>query len=165
MGSRRGCLFLWDRHMTHFSKNWTKEKQKEYEERWRADNPDYASVSARTNKYGPIWKKVFERDGNKCTLCNSDHDLCIDHILPVTKGGKSKLDNLRVLCRSCNTLEGHRGRNLIPGLLKIREYMKKWRSRNPGYFTEKSKEFRKNHIGYGTEKSNEYKELYKIALT
>lgn len=47
--------------------------------------------------------RVIERDGRRCQLCGSTDDLCIDHIVPVSKGGGDELDNLQVLCRSCNS--------------------------------------------------------------
>jgi hypothetical protein len=53
---------------------------------------------------------VFARDGRFCEFCNSQHDLEIDHILPVAKGGVANLSNLRVLCKSCNL-----GRNVTGG--------------------------------------------------
>lgn len=49
-----------------------------------------------------IKKKVFERDGKVCAICGRSEKLCIDHILPVSRGGFTKLDNLQVLCEKCN---------------------------------------------------------------
>jgi 5-methylcytosine-specific restriction endonuclease McrA len=38
----------------------------------------------------------------KCELCFSDKKLEIDHIMPFALGGSTSIDNLRVLCKSCN---------------------------------------------------------------
>lgn len=46
--------------------------------------------------------RVFARDGRRCRGCNSSADLEIDHIRPVWNGGLPELENLRVLCRTCN---------------------------------------------------------------
>jgi len=46
--------------------------------------------------------EVFERD-KRCVRCNSETDLTIDHIFPRNIGGTNVKDNLRVLCRSCNS--------------------------------------------------------------
>ena len=45
---------------------------------------------------------VYERDGYRCCKCKNDNDLEIDHIFPISKGGKTTFDNLQTLCRSCN---------------------------------------------------------------
>lgn len=46
-----------------------------------------------------------KRDGEKCNYCGSTHELEIDHILPVSKGGNSNAENLQVLCKQCNILK------------------------------------------------------------
>jgi hypothetical protein len=49
---------------------------------------------------------VLNRDKFQCVICGHDQSdgvkLHIDHIFPVAKGGKTELDNLRVLCDACN---------------------------------------------------------------
>lgn len=52
--------------------------------------------------------QVFERDAYRCLVCTSHIDLCCDHIHPESKGGKTVLDNLQTLCRSCNSKKGAR---------------------------------------------------------
>ena len=47
-------------------------------------------------------RTVFKRAGNQCERCGSTYSLEVDHIKPQAKGGATTLDNLRVLCRSCN---------------------------------------------------------------
>ncbi len=49
---------------------------------------------------------VLKRDNFRCVLCGmSSKDgaiLHVDHIVPVSKGGKTEIDNLRTLCEKCN---------------------------------------------------------------
>lgn len=48
---------------------------------------------------------IYERDGYRCKKCHRSGqftDLEIDHIFPISKGGKSEFDNLQTLCSSCN---------------------------------------------------------------
>ena len=49
---------------------------------------------------------VLKRDGYKCKICgasaNDGAKLEVDHIIPISKGGKSVMDNLQTLCKSCN---------------------------------------------------------------
>lgn len=49
---------------------------------------------------------VMRRDGFKCKLCGTTAAngavLHVDHIIPVSKGGKTEMSNLRTLCDLCN---------------------------------------------------------------
>ncbi|WP_405953253.1 HNH endonuclease [Streptomyces prunicolor] len=52
------------------------------------------------------WKKVRAeaiRLQPYCSRCGTDQDLTGYHITPRKEGGTNTLDNVRVLCRSCNT--------------------------------------------------------------
>lgn len=55
-----------------------------------------------------IKKIIFERDNHQCVSCGAKERLEIDHKIPVTKGGTNELDNLQVLCRSCNSSKGNK---------------------------------------------------------
>ena len=50
--------------------------------------------------------RVMQRDGFRCVLCGrsakDNVQLHVDHICPVSKGGKTELSNLRTLCQDCN---------------------------------------------------------------
>lgn len=51
---------------------------------------------------------VLTRDGSKCVKCGKTEKLEIDHIIPVSKGGKGVLENLQTLCVSCNRSKRNR---------------------------------------------------------
>lgn len=55
---------------------------------------------------------VFERDGHRCCSCGArvgnGVSLHVDHIIPVSLGGLSKIENLQTLCASCNLGKGAR---------------------------------------------------------
>lgn len=52
---------------------------------------------------------IYKRDGYRCKMCGRSGDnnnLEIDHIIPISKGGKSTFDNLQTLCHDCNVKKG-----------------------------------------------------------
>lgn len=64
--------------------------------------------------------RILERDGYVCQAdgCGSKEHLCIDHIIPASRGGDSSDDNLQVLCMSCNTKKGNRLDGEVKGMKK-----------------------------------------------
>lgn len=47
-------------------------------------------------------RTVWKQGERKCQGCDSTQGLQIDHRKPYAKGGETREDNLRLLCRSCN---------------------------------------------------------------
>lgn len=51
---------------------------------------------------------IYARDGHRCLGCGSVEGLTLDHIVPWSWGGPDTEENLRVLCRPCNSSKGAR---------------------------------------------------------
>jgi len=51
-------------------------------------------------------RNVMVRDGFVCGYCGSKETLTIDHILPVSRGGKSTFENCVTACKKCNSKKG-----------------------------------------------------------
>lgn len=51
---------------------------------------------------------AFRRDGFECRKCGTHEDLQVDHVIPVSKGGESSMNNYQTLCGPCNKEEGSR---------------------------------------------------------
>lgn len=58
--------------------------------------------------YDKLFVQIGRRDSFKCKYCGSSDDLAIDHIKALVNGGTNNLDNLQLLCRSCNSSKGAR---------------------------------------------------------
>lgn len=56
----------------------------------------------------PSKQNIMQRDGRKCVYCSSTHDLTIDHVVPLSKGGDNEWDNLVTACKSCNCKKGNK---------------------------------------------------------
>jgi len=53
------------------------------------------------------WIGLCDGYGNKCLCCKQENlDLTIDHVIPVSRGGRDSIDNIQPLCRSCNSAKG-----------------------------------------------------------
>ena len=54
---------------------------------------------------------IYQRDGYRCQKCGMSEkyvQLEIDHVIPISKGGKSTYSNLQTLCHKCNVEKSNR---------------------------------------------------------
>jgi 5-methylcytosine-specific restriction endonuclease McrA len=52
---------------------------------------------------------ILDAYGTKCRYCEKVlklNTLVIDHIVPISKGGASNIDNLQVICKTSNSMKG-----------------------------------------------------------
>jgi len=61
----------------------------------------------RQGRYLPrdIMLKVVRRDNQICQVCHKhvrDDEIEFDHTIPYSKGGPTTVENIRLLCRTCN---------------------------------------------------------------
>jgi 5-methylcytosine-specific restriction endonuclease McrA len=49
---------------------------------------------------------VFRHDRGQCVECGSDFDIQYDHVIPLSMGGSSTVENLQLLCATCNRRKG-----------------------------------------------------------
>jgi len=93
-----------------------KEEFRERRRRWRAENPDKAKAikvrhrTRKTNAGGSFtaeeWQALCKKYDNCCLCCGEVKPLTIDHIIPISEGGSSDIENIQPLCRSCNASKG-----------------------------------------------------------
>jgi 5-methylcytosine-specific restriction endonuclease McrA len=103
-----------------------KEQERQYRqtEKWRIS--DYnARIKRRSHKYKVAFtpherRIILDRDNWTCQSCgikvhdrskgdwNTPDKANIDHIVPISKGGNSKLSNLQTLCRTCNLTKNNK---------------------------------------------------------
>lgn len=89
------------------------EIEKEKERQWRINNPKKKSIlnairrallRGSTGKFTHNeWIALCERYNNKCVCCGETKELTIDHVIPLSKGGRNDIDNIQPLCKSCNS--------------------------------------------------------------
>lgn len=64
-------------------------------------------------------KNVMIRDGFICQYCGKQKELTIDHVVPVSRGGKSTFENCVTACKDCNNIKSDK----LPS--EARMYLKK----------------------------------------
>ena len=53
-------------------------------------------------------REILRRDKHTCQYCGSTKHLTIDHVQPVSKGGKHTWNNVITACERCNSRKGDR---------------------------------------------------------
>lgn len=84
------------------------EKQREY--RLRKSRQDSGTFTEKE------WELLKERSAHRCARCGqrepfmlqSYQFLTVDHIIPLSKEGTNKIDNIQALCIDCNNRKGNR---------------------------------------------------------
>jgi|SRR3990172_5696263 len=94
-------------------RSWHKDIAKETVRRWRASHPNSGveiENRRRTRKAGnggsytaDEWKGLCDRYKGRCLRCGrTDLPLTVDHVVPISKGGRNSIENIQPLCQSCN---------------------------------------------------------------
>ncbi len=56
-------------------------------------------------------EKVYEKGNGICAICGkpvTKNEFTIDHIIPLSRGGRNDIENLQIACHDCNELKGNR---------------------------------------------------------
>lgn len=81
-------------------------EQEKREERERRKMMKPAQEIERGKLSKKLRYEILERDNYRCVICGRSAEdgvvLHVDHIIPVSKGGKTVAENLRTLCADCN---------------------------------------------------------------
>ncbi|XP_062189522.1 uncharacterized protein LOC133892645 isoform X2 [Phragmites australis] len=65
-------------------------------------------VKRRRVKQSLSRKNILYRDGFICQYCSSGDNLTIDHVIPISRGGKWEWENLVTACSRCNSRKGQK---------------------------------------------------------
>lgn len=53
-------------------------------------------------------KNIFRRDGHRCAYCGSHDNLTVDHIIPRSRGGLNRWENVITACHRCNNMKDNK---------------------------------------------------------
>lgn len=84
--------------------------------RWKQANrpkKKLADLVTRARKHNAEIREVSEREirrllDSPCSACGTKGEAHIDHIIPLSRGGRHAVGNLQALCRDCNSSKGKR---------------------------------------------------------
>ena len=103
---------------------------------WVSGRMKHPSIIKLINNYRMEYKKkifsrsaIIKRDNKTCQYCGfklSMNRITIDHVIPISKGGKGTFENCVVACRPCNDYKADYDLDKC-GLKILRE------PKNPGY--------------------------------
>ena len=52
------------------------------------------------------WESLCKKYNYRCLNCGKKRKLTADHVIPISKGGTSNIDNIQPLCGPCNSSKG-----------------------------------------------------------
>jgi 5-methylcytosine-specific restriction endonuclease McrA len=90
--------------------------------RWKDRNPELRRAQSRVDRQRrrarnrqasgyftrEQWQARLDYHGNKCYYCTSEHNLTIDHRIPLSRGGTNWPSNLVPACHSCNSKKNNK---------------------------------------------------------
>jgi 5-methylcytosine-specific restriction endonuclease McrA len=88
----------------------TKEQHNLRNAKWAKANRDKRNANQRKRRdighgkgfIGRVRRELIERYGEVCLRCGSTDHVQVDHVIPVALGGPNVIENMQLLCRSCN---------------------------------------------------------------
>ncbi len=92
------------RHAAYAAANRTKMSEIEGRRRTRALGNGVYAITQRD------WNRLQERYRHACAYCGSAGTLQMEHVIPISRGGRHAIGNLVPACRRCN---GSKGRKLL----------------------------------------------------
>jgi Restriction endonuclease len=103
--------------------DWKKERQAAYRQ-WCLDNPEQSRLRGHNYRARlqqaegrfttQQWKALCAKYGNICLSCGRQALLTPDHVIPLSRGGSNRIDNIQPLCGNCNSQKGTRSIDYRP---------------------------------------------------
>lgn len=71
-------------------------------------------------------RNAYNKQNGKCAMCGQKIqyiNATVDHVIPISKGGKNSVDNMEVMCYVCNQMKRDQFKDdFLEHIRKIYEY-------------------------------------------
>jgi 5-methylcytosine-specific restriction endonuclease McrA len=105
-----------------YCREWHKEhreSERKKHRQWKLDNPEKNAAHERKRRQNAAnvggegitveqQNQLYEDYCYRCAYCGKKVKLTLDHIVPVSKGGRHEIDNAVPACASCNSSKGNK---------------------------------------------------------
>lgn len=102
----------------------------------RRRQKDISNVERIKKMYGrkgkPTWEYRLRRQAKICNHCKQEKKLTLDHILPLSLGGKHTLSNVQMLCWDCHKIKDATKPKGLISRRKLKNIIY-WEKRRKGY--------------------------------
>jgi len=86
---------------------------------WRANNKDKVAQANRNTKAlrrkaercvvtAKDWSRLIDRHRGCCAYCGVKEKLTVEHVVPISRGGRHSIGNLLPVCMTCNVTKNSR---------------------------------------------------------
>lgn len=86
----------------------SRERRKEWQRPRKNERQRLRNRAMTDRKFHVTDKEIRRLYSQPCAACGSMEDQSVDHIIPLSRGGRHSIGNLMTLCRSCNASKSAR---------------------------------------------------------
>jgi 5-methylcytosine-specific restriction endonuclease McrA len=109
-------------HSVEKAREWNVANRERYNanmKAWRANNKDKVAQANRNTKAlrrkaercvvtAKDWSRLIDRHRGCCAYCGVKEKLTVEHVVPISRGGRHSIGNLLPVCMTCNVTKNSR---------------------------------------------------------
>jgi 5-methylcytosine-specific restriction endonuclease McrA len=105
---RRRRVRAWYQRNAEQQRQRVSEYRRSHPEKRRLSESKRRSIKLNNGTYTILEKELRRLLSNSCSRCGSRQEQTLDHIIPISRGGRHSIGNLQTLCKSCNSSKNNK---------------------------------------------------------